>query len=153
MIDIFEDEIHRLPEKAIPRGDYIYLGYVDGYDALLCVEEWEFRVYNYEFWGEEDILDNHEDEDWRACRGDYFEWATDCLDKDTLQYTTIMFDNTKDTYSMACELLKACESALEDLSRSIFDEWETRIPSATLLSFLEGWKQKLNKCKAYFYYK
>lgn len=144
--------IKHLPKNRIPLQDRMYLGYVDNYDHWLVVEEWEFRVYNYEYWSWESIEENHEDETWRAESCDYFADADGCLDMDTCEYAVPKFE-WKDAVEMANEIYTACEEDLEDMSYSVYD-WVN--PSQQLVDFISRGLLKVKEYQdslVYCYYK
>ena len=66
MIDLERDKyIKHLPSHQIMLGDECCLGYDNSYDFWLVFEEWEFRIYTYEWWSYDSIIDwEHENEDW-----------------------------------------------------------------------------------------
>lgn len=153
MIDLDEGAIKHLPEKRISREDSFWLGYADNFDYWLVVEEWEFRVYNYEWRAEESIMINHEWEDWWAYCSDYIQSVADCLDKDTMEYTVPKFE-TNDAEDMAIDLVRACEERFEDVSYNLKNgDWT---PSELFIKFIRHWLEKINsynKDKVYCYYK
>lgn len=157
VMSFFEWAIKHLPDKTIPREDYISLGYVDWYDVLLVIEEWEFRIYNYEYWGYDAIEDwEHGDEDWYAHIDDYFPWMWDFLDKDTCEYKVAEFESNN-PFDMAHEILMACEERLDDMGGRIYDmSNEITRPSSELILFMERWLKevaKYNGSLVYQYYK
>lgn len=151
MINLFDKTIKHIPKKHISTKDCIYLGYTDNYPVWLVVEEWEFRIYNYEEWIEEDLND-HEDEDWWACVWDFLGDSVSYFDKDTIEYSVPKFENMNNPLDMASEIILACDD-LEDVSYRISDWW---VPSDELIDFIKHWLEQVsvyNNCKIYCYYK
>ena len=152
VIDLNTNCMKHLPKNRIPLQHRMYLGYVDNYDHWLVVEEWEFRVYNYEYWSWESIEENHEDETWWAESCDYFTDADGCMDVDTCEYTVLKFE-WKDAVEMANEIYTACEEDLEDVSYSVYD-WVN--PSQQLVDFISRGLFKVKEYQdslVYCYYK
>lgn len=149
MKSLFDREKKHLPNKRIPKLDIYCLGYVDNYDVWLVIEEWEFRIYNYEYWSWESISDAwHEDEDWRCGCDKYFEWVWDYMDMATVEYSVAEFTN-KDCVDIARELATICEEELED-SRSLVD-WAWN-PTEGLIDFIRNWLKKIAEYKWNLYY-
>ena len=152
-IDLNENVVRHLPKNRIPLQDRIYLGYVDGYDHWLVVEEWEFRIYDYEYWSWDSIEDgDHEEETWWAESCDYFADADGCMDTDSCQYTAPKFE-WKDAVEMANEIYTACDDCLEDISYSVYD-WVN--VSQQLVDFISRGLLKVKEYQdslVYCYYK
>ena len=151
MLNLLDNGIKHLPNKRISQQNLMYLGYSDNYDIVLAVEEWEFRIYNYEFWSEDSIYSDHEDEDWRTNVNHYFWTGSDCFDMDTCEYVVAKFENDN-PLDMASELILACD-VLEDVSHRISDEW---VPTDELIQFMKHWLMeiaKYNGALVYGYYK
>lgn len=150
--------IKHLPKKRIAREDRMYLGYADNYDVVLAIEDWEIRIYNYEYWSDDAITDwEHEDEDWREPIDDYFGWVEWNLDVETCEYLVADFESN-DPNDMAKELLYACTDELEDRSWTIYDldDNNDAIPSQKLVDFLRRCLVKTKEYQdslAYAYYK
>lgn len=146
MIDLAGDYIKHLPQKCIPREDKLLLGYRDDYDYWLVFEEWEFRVYSYQWWSMDGIIDGgHEDEDWRDDCDTYFKWGDGCLDIYTCEYATVKFENNNPE-DMAYEIWTPCEDLESRYSISDGnDEW----PNDKLVDFIANHL----KNKVYCYYK
>ena len=145
MIDLARDYIKHLPSKPIPREDLLCLGYRDSYDYRLVFEEWEFRVYNYQWRSMDSIIDSHhENEDWRDDCFTYFKWGDGCLDKDTCEYATVKFGNNNPE-DMAYEIWSACDDLEDRYSISDGnDEW----PNDKLINFIK--EHLLNKIYCYY---
>lgn len=159
MIDLTKtlDYIKHIPEKHISSDDMLCLWYRDNYDCLLVVEEWEFRIYSYEYWSEENIMENHEDEDWWENIWKYFGDDSAYLDLDTIEYLPIKFENMWNPIDMASELLVSCEIAIDELVYSLTD-WgdDELIPSKKFIDFIKHWLDKIaeyKNWKVYLYYK
>ena len=153
MTQLFDDEIPHIPKKTIK--DLIYLWYCDWYEAWLCVEDWEFRIYNYEWWGHDRLRDWwYEDETWRAWADNYFDCADECLDVDTIRYSIPMF-SSNEPKEMAKQLLEACKADLEDVAahlETINGSW----PWQALIDFIANWLKKIAEYEnrlVYCYYK
>lgn len=148
-----DNAIRSLPKEMIRREDYFYLGYVDGYDTYLVVEEWEFRIYNFEWWSYESIVDwEHEEEDWRCDIGAYFQGREEEMDKDSCEYCVAKFDSNN-PLEMALELANVCSEELEDNTYTRADDG---LVKAELVDFLKRWMVKVKKYQnsfAYHYYK
>lgn len=150
MVYLFDKTVKNIPKKHISKEDCMYLGYVDSYCVWLVVEEWEFRIYNYEEWREEDLRD-HEWEDWWACVWDFFGDSVSYLDMDTIEYSVPKFEEMS-PLSIASEVLLACDD-LEDVSYSVSDGW---IPTDQFLNFIRHWIDEIElfkNWKVYLYYK
>lgn len=150
MINLFDKTVKHIPKKHISRHDCMYLGYVDSYCVWLVVEEWEFRIYNYEEWREEDLRD-HEWEDWWGCVWDFFGDSVSYLDIDTIEYSLPTFEEMS-PLGIASELLLACDD-LEDVSYTISDGW---VPTDAFLDFIRHWIDEIKlfkNWKVYLYYK
>lgn len=145
MIDLSGDYIRHLPEKLISREDSLCLGYCDNWDYWLVFEEWELRIYNYEWWSYDTCRGEHWDEDWWACTDCYFEWTDGCLDKITCEYMSLKFENTNPEW-MAYEIWEACDN-LED--RYSISDWNDEWPNDKLVNFIK--EHSMNR--AYCYYK
>lgn len=152
MVDLNYNPIRHLPKEHIPKENIFWLGFWDGYEFLLVIEEWEFRIYNYEYWSDESIYDSHQDEDWWTSIQNYFWVWDDCLDTDTCEYSVAKFEN--DTpIAMAGELLAVCREKLDDLNWALDDNWW---PSTGLIGFIaRGIVENMTygKQKVYTYYK
>lgn len=154
MIKLFDDTIWHLPKEHISIDKCIYLGYVECYPTRLVVEDWEFRVYNYEERYDEDIFPAHQDEDWRAVVWDYIGNSGVFFDLDTLMYSVPKFESNN-PLDMAHEILLACNDELEDVSLEIYD-YVGWIPTPRFVSFIENWLKEIEERKngkVYLYYK
>lgn len=138
--------IKHLPKKCIAREDELCLGYDQSYDFWLVYEEWEFRIYTYEWWSYDSIVDwEHEDETWRDDVCLYFSGADDCFDKDSCEYTPVKFENTNPEW-MAFEIWEAVKD-IEDSYSATNNDWDW--PSDKLINFIvEHFRNKV-----YCYYK
>ena len=159
MDSLFEDQIRHLPKATISKEDSYYLGYVDGCDVRLVVEEWEFRIYNYERWSYDSIREwDHEDESWWGDCCIYFSGASDCLDEDTVEYSVPKFDSYIPK-EMAIEIAEKCSEELEDIAfvRETDSPYEDRlIPKKELVEFICNALEKVDEYKhnfVFYYYK
>ena len=144
MIDLAGDYIKHLPQKRIPREDELCLGYCDNYDYWLVFEEWEFRIYDYEWWSNDSIA-NHEWEDWYDEVDNYFAGGDDYLDKNTCEYMSLKFENNNSEW-MAYEIWEACDNLEDRFSiTDNTDEW----PNDKLVNFIK--EHSMNR--VYCYYK
>lgn len=149
MIKLFEGGTRHIPDEPIMDG--IYLWFVDWFEAWLCIEEWEFRIYNYEYRSYDSIVGWwHEDEEWRNYTLNFFLGAEDCLDIETIQYTVPKF-SSMNPVDIAEEIYLACNSELDDISPNIV--WENDNPSQELVDFIRRWITKIKNTKTYAYYK
>ena len=152
MRPITDNCIYHIPEKMIKEEDYMYLGYVDNRDALLVVEEWEFRIYQYEYWSWDSIVDgNHEDEDWWCNNDSLFCRADGCMDWATCCYSVPKFESDRPA-DMALELANRCSEDLEDDGNC--RDWV--FVAEKLIKFLTSWIEKIkdyDRSKVYAYYK
>lgn len=147
MIDLTGEYTSHLPRHLILREDECCLGYKDSYDYWLVFEEWEFRVYSYEWWSYDSIVGwGHENEDWYSDCDNYFQWADDFLDRETCVYRTLEFENTNPEW-MAREIWEACDDILEDCYSITCDDWDW--PNDKLINFIK--EHSMNR--VYCYYK
>lgn len=146
MIDLQKDKcIKHLPKKRISTKDSVCLGYDSNYDFWLVFEDWEFRIYSYEWWSYDSITDwEHEDEDWWEDCCHYFEAVDGCLDLNTCEYLPVKFENTNPEW-MACEIWEATED-LEDNYSVTSREWDW--PNDKLINFIK--EHLLNKIYCYY---
>ena len=149
---LFNNTIKHLPEKRIDIRNRIYLGFADSYDVWLVIEEWQFRIYSYEYRDYDTIDNNHADEDWRAECWHYIADAEGCMDMDTCEYSVPEFEwNTAE--EIARELLLACRGSLE------LAGWLSNgaaQPTYRLIDFIEMWMSYVENYKnsiVYCYYK
>lgn len=139
-------KIKHVPKKPL---DYIYLW--DEYDNIcfyLTVEDFEFRVYSYEYRSEESLMEDWNlDAAWAYPIDNFFNNGSGYLDIDSLWYVKIDF-SSKDVVEMARELLDACCDQLDYHSYGIYDY--DNIPSERLVDFIRRW---VAEKKVYAYYK
>ena len=153
MRTLFDNKTNHLPQKIIPTENFFYLGYTDNYDVRLVIEEWEFRLYDYEWWSWESINENHYDEWWWVDIGEYFQGCWDCMDRDTCEYSVVHFD-TNNPEEMALELANVCDEELEDTSY-VREEDNIRVRQ-NLVDFIRKGMEKVEAYKnsfVYYYYK
>lgn len=145
MIDLSGDYIKHLPKQQIMLGDECCLGYDNCRDYRLVFEEWEFRIYNYEYWSYDSIVDwEHEEEDWWGDCNDYFKGGDWCLDLNSCEYMSLKFENNNPVW-MAYEIWEACD-ALEN--RYLISDWNDEWPNDKLVNFI-----KEHLMGVYCYYK
>lgn len=152
MRPIIVDCINHIPDKMIKEEDYLYLGYIDNRDVLLAVEDWEFRIYQYEYWSWDSIVDgDHENEDWWCNNDSLFARADGCMDSATCCYSVPKFESDR-PIEMAIELAHRCSEDLEDDGNC--RDWNG--VAVKLINFLTSWVEKIknyNRSKVYAYYK
>ena len=146
MIDLQKDKyIKHLPSHQITREDECCLGYDNSWDFWLVFEEWEFRIYTYEWWSYDSIVDwEHEWEDWWRYCDVYFKGCDDVFDIGTCEYLPVKFENTNPEW-MACEIWEATED-LEDNYSITSREWDW--PNDKLINFIK--EHLLNKIYCYY---
>lgn len=134
-----------LPQKRITSEDMCCLGYDGSWDFWLVFEEWEFRIYIYEWWSYDNIVDwEHEWEDWYSEVDNYFARVDNFLDTDSCKYFTVEFVNNNPE-GMAYEIREACDN-LEDCYSITCAEWDW--PNNKLINFIANHI----KNKVYLYY-
>ena len=146
MIDLVRDSyIKHLPQKCIAPEDECCLGYDNSYDFWLVYEEWEFRIYTYEWWSYDSIVDwEHENEDWRDDMCLYFSGGDGCIDKDSCEYLPVKFENNNPV-GMAFEIWEACKTN-EDCYSITNADWDW--PNDKLINFIK--EHLLNKIYCYY---
>ena len=146
MIDLQRDKcIKHLPKNQIALGDECCLGFDNSYDFWLVFEEWEFRIYSYEWWSYDSIVDwEHEDQHWWRYCNDFFKWTDGCLDLDSCEYLPVKFENTNPEW-MAYEIWEACDD-LED--RYSISDWNDEWPNDKLVNFIK--EHLMNKIYCYY---
>lgn len=140
MRDFFEWKIHHSPDDYIKTKDRRFLWDMnDNYQAVLTVDDWEFRVYTY-FWNSSD--NEPEEDGWHWC-GDTFEHFTGYYDEDTLGY--IKLDTGGSIEEIADDLYESCECQLNSLYR---------ISRDSLKDFIKNHIEMVKKeTRIYTYYK
>lgn len=147
MIDLHRGNYKKhFPQKRIKSEDMCCLGYDNSWDFWLVFEEWEFRIYTYEWWSYDGVRDwGYENEDWYEDVNNYFADGDDYLDKDTCEYMSLKFENNNPEW-MAYEIWEACDD-LED--RYSISDWNDEWPNDKLVNFITDHI----KNKVYCYYK
>lgn len=146
--------VRHIPEKVISGNDYFYLWMSNDYEYQLVVEDWELRIYSYDYWSEDTIQDNHSWEDWWDYLYNCFEWMYDCFARDTMRFQTLNVE-WKETFDIAKEIVNwADRNMTDDVGGSIVenDDRTIKLPSSTLLRFIERALSKIGE-KTYCYYK
>lgn len=116
MIDLLWNCIAHIPEHMI--RDRTRIGNDnDGFQYVLALEDWEFRVYNYEY-GDYMSIDTADRDNWEDC-AIYFNNFDFCLNPTTLAYTRLDIDwergRTRD------ELIEYVREYLTDAPRDVED--------------------------------
>ena len=146
--------IHRIPEKTISGNDYFYIWMSNDYEYLLVVENWELRIYSYDFWSEETIQDNHSWEEWWGYLHDCFEGMYDCFARTTMRYSALNIE-WKETFDIAKEIVNWADISMADDVNCCLVENNDRtdkVPSSDLIKFINRALSKIGE-KAYCYYK
>lgn len=147
------DSVVHIPEKQIKAWDYWYLWFWNDKEYVLTIEDWEFRVYQYEYWGE-DTIEDYLDEDWRAYSHDYFEDYGGCMAKDSCKYQTIFINKKTDTnIEIASYIIEAYDRlCCDDMNDSLVEDRATKSPSESFIDFIRNKLSKIGE-RAYCYYK
>ena len=146
--------IHHIPEKTISGNDYFYIWMFNDYEYQLVVEDWELRIYSYDYWSEDSIQDNHSWEDWWSYLHHCFEWMYDCFDRLTMKYSALNI-KWKETFDIAKEIVNWADiNMADDVNRSLVENGDRtdKVPSSELLKFINRALNKIGE-KAYCYYK
>lgn len=146
--------IHRIPEKTISGNDYFYIWMSNDYEYLLVVENWELRIYSYDYWSEDNIQENHSWEDWWSYLHGCFEWMYDCFARNTMRYSALNI-KWKEAFDIAKEIINWADGNMaDDLNWSLVENNDRRnkIPSSDLIRFVERALSKIGE-KIYCYYK
>lgn len=146
--------VHHIPEKVISGNDYFYIWMSNDYEYQLVVEDWELRVYSYDYWSEDTIQDNHSWEDWWGYLHTCFEWMYDCFARDTMRYQILNVE-WKAPFDIAKETINwADRNMADDLNWSLVENNDRRykVPSSDLLKFINRALSKVGE-KVYCYYK
>lgn len=146
--------IHRIPGKVISGNDYFYIWMSNDYEYLLVVENWELRIYSYDYWSEDSIQENHSWEDWWEYLHTCFEWMYDCFIRNTMRYSALDI-KWKEAFDIAKEIINwADENMADDLNWALVENNDRRnkIPGSDLIRFIERALSKIGE-KTYCYYK
>ena len=146
--------IHRIPSKTIIGHDYFYIWMSGDYEYLLVVENWELRIYSYEYYSEDSIQSDYSWEDWWSYLHGCFQWMYDCFNRNTMRYSTLNI-KWKEIFDIAKEIINwADENMADDLNWELVENNDRRnkIPSSSLISFIKRALSKIGE-KTYCYYK
>ena len=146
--------IHHIPEKTISGNDYYYIWMSNDYEYQLVVEDWELRIYSYDYWSEDNIQENHRLEDWWDYLHTCFVGMYDCFDKNTIRYSTLNIE-WKAPFDIAKEIINWADSYMaDDLNWSLVENNDRRnkVPSSDLIRFINRALSKIGE-KTYCYYK
>lgn len=146
--------VPHIPETVISGNDYFYIWMSNDYEYHLVVENWELRIYSYDYWSEDTIQDNHSWEDWWGWLHDCFEWMYDCFARNTMRYQTLNIE-WKEAFDIAKEIINWADSSMaDDLSRSLVENNDRRfkVPSSEFIRFINRALSKVGE-KTYCYYK
>lgn len=146
--------IHRIPEKTISGNDYFYIWMSNDYEYLLVVENWELRIYSYDYWSEETIQDNHSWEEWWGWLHDCFVGMYDCFARTTMRYSALNI-KWKETFDIAKEIINWADISMsDDVNWSLVENGDraSKVPSSDLIRFINRALSKIGE-KAYCYYK
>ncbi len=146
--------VPHIPEKVISGNDYFYIWMSNDYEYHLVVEDWELRIYTYDYWSEDTIQDNHSWEGWWEYLQNCFEWMYDCFARNTMRYQTLNIE-WKEPFDIAKEIINWADSSMtEDLSFYLVKDNNrvSKVPSSNLLKFLNRALSKIGE-KTYCYYK
>ena len=145
--------IPHIPEKVISGNAYFYL-WMSDYEYQLVIEDWELRIYSYDYWSEDSIQSDYSWEDWWDYLQNCFAWMYDCFNKNTMRYIALNVE-WGEPFAIAKEIVNWADYNMnDDLGYSLVEDNDRRnkIPSTQLIRFIE---RALNKAgeKTYCYYK
>lgn len=146
--------VHHIPEKVISGNGFFYLWMSNDYEYQLVVEDWELRIYCYDYWSEDSIQDNHSWEDWWDYLYNCFQWMYDCFARNTMSCLTLNV-KWKEPFDIAKEIANWADNNMtDDLSCYLVENNDRRskIPSTNLIRFIEMALSKIGE-KTYCYYK
>lgn len=146
--------VHRIPGKAISGNDYFYIWMSNDYEYHLVVENWELRIYSYDYWSEDNIQSDHWWEDWWGWLHNCFVGMYDCFDRNTMRYLALNIE-WKETFDIAKEIINWADSNMaDDLNYELVENNDRRnkIPSSEFIKFINRALSKVGE-KAYCYYK
>ncbi len=146
--------VHHIPEKVISGNDFFYIWMSNDYEYQLVVEDWELRIYSYDYWSEDSIQDNHNWEDWWGWLHDCFEWMYDCFARNTMSYQTLNIE-WKEPFDIAKQIINWADNNMaDDLSCYLVENNNRvyKVPSPNLLNFIKRALSKIGE-KTYCYYK
>lgn len=146
--------IHRIPGKVISGNDYFYIWMSNDYEYLLVVENWELRIYSYEYWSEDNIQSDHSWEDWWSYLHGCFVGMYDCFDRRTMRYSALDI-KWKEAFDIAKEIINWADiNMADDVNWSLVENGDRRnkIPSSDLIRFIKRALSKIGE-KIYCYYK
>lgn len=146
--------IHRIPEKTISGNDYFYIWTSNNYEYLLVVENWELRIYSYDYWSEDNIQLDYSWEDWWSYLHGCFVGMYDCFDRRTMRYSALNI-KWKEAFDIAKEIINWADIDMaDDLNYELVENNDRRnkIPSSDLIRFINRALSKIGE-KTYCYYK
>lgn len=146
--------VHHIPEKVISGNDYFYIWMSNDYEYHLVVENWELRIYSYDYWSEDNIQADHSWEDWWGYLYTYFQWMFDCFDRNTMRYMALNIE-WKAPFDIAKEIINwAYRNMADDLSYYLVEDNNrtSKVPSSNFLKFINRALSKVGE-KVYQYYK
>lgn len=146
--------VHHIPEKVISGNDYFYIWMSNDYEYHLVVENWELRIYSYDYWSEDNIQSDYSWEDWWDYLQNCFEWMYDCFDRNTMRYQTLNIE-WKEAFDIAKEIINWADSNLsDDLNWCLVENNDRRykVPNSEFIKFINRALGKVWE-KTYCYYK
>lgn len=146
--------VHHIPEKVISGNDYFYIWMSLDYEYQLVVEDWELRVYSYDYWSEDTIHSNHSWEDWWSYLHGCFAGMYDCFARSTMRYQVLNIE-WKETFDIAKEIINWADNSMaDDLSCYLVQDNNrmSKVPSTNFLKFIKRALEKIGD-KVYCYYK
>lgn len=146
--------VYNMPAKVISGNDYFYIWMSNDYEYQLVVEDWELRIYSYDYWSEDTIMSNHAWEDWWGLLSLCFEWMYDCFVRNTMRCLAL---NTewKEPFDIAKQIINWADNNMaDDLSCYLVEDnnRENKIPSSNLIKFIKRALEWIG-LRAYCYYK
>ena len=146
--------VYHIPTKPISRDNYMYLWMADDYEYHLAIEDNELRIYGYDYWSEDTIMNNHAWEDWWGLLNLYFEWMYDCFAIDTIRYMTLDIE-WKEISDIAKLIVSWADTYMTtDVNWYLVenDDRGSKVPSMGLIKFVKRALEKVGQ-KVYCYYK
>ena len=140
MLDFLEWKKFCFPDDFIESQDRWFLWDMnDSRQAVLVFEDWELRIYTYEW----NSSDDEPEEEWRRWCWDVFQNFTGYYDENSLGY--VKLDTCGSIEEITDDLYKSCEWQLDTLYRISKDIME---------DFIKKHIDKIKKeSKIYTYYK
>jgi len=140
MLNFFEWKIRHSPDDFIELKDRWFLwDMTNDYQAVLVFEDWEFRIYTYNW----NSSDDEPEEEWRRWCWDVFENFTGYYDENSLGY--VKLDTSGSIDEIINELYQSCEKQLS---------WFYSYKKAEIAEFIKRHSDKIKKeNRVYTYYK